>query len=296
MSGVEDAILESTGSRSETRDSGGTLINGIFYGAISYLVGYVWVYVNILSDDIPNRAAESVLGTEASELTQEELAQLQMLIPGTGEYAGWVYHYAMGGSIGVSMNLLPGTMAIDESFIYPFTSGAQSQLRETVLSEPWMLLHPSEAWYYVEVVQGPSEFAALSFVAITPTALFFAGFFLAYRHKELTPIGGALAGSKVTAGFLLASIATTYAFTVTISGFSVGGSGAISLEQLIGVEAGLSGGIEPVIEIGPSMTRAILIGIVYPLAFGTLGGAAAISVSIVRLPARAVNHLLSRWS
>lgn len=289
MSGVEDTVLEASGDRSATRDSGATLVNGLFYGGLAYLVGYLWVYVNIMNEDIPDQAAAAIYGGSATEVGEESLETISMLVPGTGDYAGWVYHYAMGGTISWSVNFLPGSQPLNEAFLYHFDGGPQDRLRETVLTEPWMLLHPSEARYYVEAIQGPTEFAELSFVFITPTALFFAGFFLAYRHKELTPLGGALAGSKVTAGFLLASIASTYVFTVSISGFSFGAEGAM---QVFNLEAGGFAEVEPEITIGPSMSRGILIGVVYPLAFGTLGGAAASGAAIVRLPGRLARRFL----
>lgn len=292
MSGLEESALDGVGDRSKTRDSGATLVNGIFYGVIAYFVGYIWVYVNLLNENIPNRAAEAIFGESAANLSEEQLEQTSLLFPGTGEYAGWIYHYAMGGSVSWSANIFPGSQPLNEAVLYHFNSGPQQNLRETVLSEPWMLLHPSEAWYYISLVNSPAEFSELSFVFITPTALFFAGFFLAYRHKETTPIGGALAGSKVTAGFLLASVASTYLFTVSISGLTFGGEvGSQISVSVFGVESSVFGEISPEISIGPSQTRAVLIGIVYPLAFGTLGGAAASGTAIARLPGRLLGRL-----
>lgn len=270
--------------RTETNGSGATLVNGVFYGALAYLVGYLWVYVNLLDRDIRREIAVAFYGKSAADLTEEELEAVSLFLPGTGEYAGWAYHHALGGSVGLSVNLFPGTYAIDDSLIYPYTSEKIVELRETVLTEPWALMNPSSAGAYVRVVESPEGFAALSFVFVTPTALFFAGFFLARRHGEGGPLDGALAGSRVTAGFLLASMASAYLFTVSMSGITVGGSlgihsemtlDAVALQGSLGSGADFGADVTPVISIGPSLTRGILVGVVYPLAFATLGGAVA---------------------
>jgi len=288
MSGIEEALSEGNKGRTRSGENGVTLIDGLFYGGIAYFIGYLLVYINIMNEDIPNEAAAALFGEEYANLSEEEAETIQLFLPGEGEYAGWVYHYAMGGSVDISANLFPGSYPIDESFLYHFDGGAQDRLRETVLNEPWMLLHPSEALQYVQAVQDAESFAAMSFVFVTPTALFIAGFLIAYRNNEMTPIGGAIAGSKVTSGFLLVSMASTYIFTVSISGFSYGAEASLGA---LGVEAGTFAEVDPIVEVGPSLTRAILIGIVYPLAFATMGGAAASGVAVTRLPASILNRL-----
>lgn len=265
-------------------ESGATLVNGVFYGAIAYLVGYLWVYVNLMERNVRRDIAAAFYGKEAAELTEAELEAVSLFLPGTGEYAGWAYHHALGGSVGLSVNLFPGTYPLDDALIYPYTSEETAALRETVLTEPWALMNPATAAEYVSLVSSTEGFAALSFVFVTPTALFFAGFFLAKRHGESSPLDGALAASKVTAGFLLTSVASAYLFSVSMSGVTVGGSLALHSEMTLdavvaqgtlgaGTEFGAD--VSPVISIGPSISRGILIGVVYPLAFATLGGAVA---------------------
>lgn len=298
MSGAEDALLDGADTQATGRDSGETLINGLFYGALAYFVGYVWVYANIRGEDIPNQAAAAMYENETS-MSSERYEEIELLIPDAGEYAGWVYHYALGGSINVSTNLTPGSTSLNDSVLYHFEPpsnlsrecGQIVPLRDTVLNHPWTLISPSNGHCYIEISQNADAVAEMSFVFVTPTALFLAGFFLAYRHGELTPLGGALAGAKVTAGFLLASLASVYLFTVTVSGITLGAEGGVSA-QVIGLS--LSTEVQPEIEIGPSMSRAIIIGIVYPLAFATLGGAAASGTTVIRLPTRLLQRYLGR--
>lgn len=294
MSGVDEAVnavADESDHRQGSRSAG--LFDGIFYGAIAYLIGYLWVYINIMNDQIANKV-QSVGGFSA-----ENYEIINLLLPSTGEYAGWVYQYALGGSIGVSVNLLPGSYPIDKSLLYPFEGSKQDMLRETILTEPWLLLHPSRAQLFVEFVQSPSEFAALSFWAVTPTVLFIAGYILTSRTGAISPITGAITGSKVTAGFLLASIASTYVFAVSISGFGFGIEQGLS--AAVGVEAGItaevgrsisqSASVQPEISISPSLTRSILVGTIYPLAFGSLGGIAATTLGIIRLPKRLIKFM-----
>ncbi len=300
MSGAEDALLDGTGSKSARRDSGATILDGLFYGAIAYFAGYIWVFATIRDDNIKENVAKSAYGERVADLGGSDQKGIDLLVPNVSEYAGWVYQYAMGGSINVSTNLTPGSKALNESILYPFQTppglsedcGNIVPLRETVLGEPWVLLSPSNGHCYVQLSQNLSSVEEMSFVFITPTVLFITGFLIAYRHGELTPLGGAVTGSKVAVGFLAASVASVFLFTVSISGYSFGAEGGVSAE-LIGLS--FSAGVEPVIKIGPNMSRAVIIGVVYPLAFSTLGGIAASGTAVVRLPMRALRSALGRF-
>lgn len=288
---ITDKASNAVGSgNKEQKANETTLMNGVFYGAIVYLLGYLWVFIHLRNTNVKENISQAVYGKPKAELSGGEEESLSWVLPGTGDYAAWVYHYAMGGDVSASINLLPGSYPLNEQFLTPpRPEGVESQektfhdLRESVLNHPWELITEVDLFIKRGVTSPGAFFSNEAFVFITPTLLFFAGFLVAYRNNETTTIGGAAAGSKITSGFLLASIASAYFMTTTISGFSIGAAGgfesSVGISKIIEIEAGtfaeMSGEVEPVIDIGPSFARAVLIGVVYPLVFATSGGAAA---------------------
>lgn len=289
--GVGSALREAGGSVAaapKQRDTGATLLNGIFYGGAAWLIGYLWVYVQLLNDsEIQQQITAQFI--ERNEFVGEDQAAdaIDLFVPSLWQYAGWIYHYSKGGSIGMSINLLPGSYSLDQALLYPYVTERAATLRTTVLTEPWELADPDTARQFV--IENPNGFQEFTLVTIAPTALFFAGLVLAYRHGEPSPVDGAIAGAKVTAGFLLLSVVGVFIFTAAASGFtfsaeagtetSVGASLGLSEfaegEVSVSGSSGVGAEISPTIELGPSLGRALLTGFVYPMVFGTLGGGVA---------------------
>lgn len=268
-----------------------SVMDGLFYGGAAYIFSYLFVYLSVLrSGGVKERIATEVLGKSATS-PGEASAALELLIPGGWKYAGWLYHYINGGSIGVTINLFPGTYPVKTNLLFPQMNAQVEKVRHTILTNPMQL---------PEVVSVVESYSALTLLTVTPTSLFLAGALLAYRNNDVTPLGGAIAGGKVTAGYLLLSVAGVYVFTSSISGFSVSGSGALSLQTALeiiavefqsGVELGGGASVNPVIEIGPSLGRAVLSGFFYPLIFGTLGGAAGAKAGVVKAPFNLLDRL-----
>lgn len=182
----------------------------------------------------------------------------------------------------MSINLVPGVYPVNNSTIFPQLSSGTERIRHIMITDPTRL---------PEAVSVVHSYGDLTLVTVTPTALFVAGALLSYRHDELTPVGGAIAGGKVTAGFLALSVAGVYLFTAIISGLTLSTSGSVSLGggaslELVEGTFGLGASVEPVISIGPSLGRAVLSGFFYPLLFGTAGGAAGAKANAIKLPAK----------
>lgn len=276
-------------------DNGGTsLRDGLFYGGVAYLFSYLFVYVAVLREGGVAEKVAKVIGEETTANPDGAAEFAQLLVPATWKYAGWLYHYSKGGSIGVSVNLLPGSYGLNHSLMFPGVSGEIDAVRSTILSNPLGLV--DVAW----VVQSPS---ALTLVTVTPTALLVAGAVCAYRNGDYSPIGGALAGSKVTAGFLVCSIIGVHLFTATMSGIELSASGAVTasggasvqvIEAGVGGELGGGVAVEPVLSFGPSLGRAVLSGFFYPMIFGTIGGVVGSCVGLVALPGRILSGLFDR--
>lgn len=278
------------------RDSA-SLMDGVFYGGAAYVFSYLFVYLGVLRQgDVKDRMVAAV--TDQSTTSAANASELlDFLVPSTWKYAGWLYHYSTGGSIGVSINLLPGSYGLNHELMFPEVGSDIEVVRQTVLSNPMRL---------PEVVSVVDSLAALTLVSVTPTALFVAGAVLAYRNNEITPIGGAIAGAKVTAGFLALSVVGVYVFTASISGLTLSASGAVSMGAEGGaslelVEGSLSAGgelgggvgIEPEIDIGPSLGRAVLAGFFYPMLFGSMGGVVGAKAGIVKAPGRLLRPIFN---
>jgi len=203
----------------------------------------------------------------------------------------------------MSINLLPGSYSLDQALLYPYMTERAATLRTIVLTEPWELADPDTARQFV--IENPNGFQEFTLVTITPTALFFAGLVLAYRHGEPSPVDGAIAGAKVSAGFLLLSAVGVFIFTAAASGFTFSGEagagssvgGSVGLSEFVEGEISFSGSagvgaeISPTIELGPSLGRALLTGFVYPMVFGTLGGSVAGTLGRVGVLDRLSNAL-----
>jgi hypothetical protein len=293
-----------------------SLTDGLFYGGIAYVFSYLYVYLDLLRgpggfckrvgsingvEDIISQPSASVkflylVFEKACDVTGISGATVP-----TWKYAGWVYHYSKGGTITSTFNYMPGSVSIPGVFMFPPGYGPALAVREKVLYKPWQLPEvvsvklggftvggsPATSEIAItiggssmssEVVNIFSAYHSLGIVTVTPTALFVAGAIVAYRNDEMTPIGGAIAGSKVTAGFLLLSIVGVYLFEVTISGltFSASLTGQLDLAPEVGPILGgsVGGEYDLVFTTGPSLGRAVLSGTVYPLLFGVAGGAA----------------------
>jgi hypothetical protein len=84
--------------------------------------------------------------------------------------------------------------------------------------------------------------------------LLVAGFVVSWQTSPTEPFGGAQAGAFVTAGYLPLALAAAVLVTWRVSGFDGGASASV----------------------GPSLVTGVLVaGLLYPVAFGALGGAAA---------------------
>lgn len=100
------------------RDSA-SLMDGVFYGGAAYVFSYLFVYLGVLRQgDVKDRMVAAV--TDQSTTSAANASELlDFLVPSTWKYAGWLYHYSTGGSIGVSINLLPGSYGLNHELMFP---------------------------------------------------------------------------------------------------------------------------------------------------------------------------------
>lgn len=281
-----------------TTDRGGaSFLNGLFYGAAAYVGSLVYVYAYVANyGSFKRRVAASLHEVPPGSVSEAQLRGAELFIPSKGLYSVWLHQYAMGGSVGAGINLFPGSYTIRPTVLFPMVAvDKDDHWIGLVTDDPMRLPSMVETI----VTQDPATFGLFS---VTPSLLFMAGALMAYRHQELQPLDGALAGAKVTIGFLIVSAAAAELGTASISGITFGAGGELStgvsgdiklFEAEIGSSISGSVDVEPVITIGPGFVSAIIVGFVLPMVFATAGGIAGWKAGAGSLVRRAVSRFVS---
>lgn len=243
-----------------------TLFQGVYYGSGAYVVSYFLFFVWTSSGIESDRAQMSEGGRLLAEL----------LVPPNWQIASWMHYYLQFADVGLTSNLVLGSVSANVMDVYPEVQQTMGGMREAGYDP---IAVSSE---YARLLSANAELALL--LLVCPATLAVAGFLAAMKCRSSSPFAGAATGSRLIAGYLPLMVLGTFLATATLSGVTVG------------VDFGAYAEISPTMSIGPSVGGAIRAGVVYPLVFGTVGGAVGGFVNGLREGGLDLLELLGRSS